>query len=78
MKKSVDVPYFREQANVFTSHSAVSDIVTAGEKVLVSLFGGQPSDGLDALRYERYFEKLATKSFQIQPQNLPPTSTAAR
>ena len=78
LKRSVDVPYFREQANVFSSHSAVSDIVTAGEKVLVSLFGGQPSDGLDTLRYKRYFEKLATKSSQIQPQNLSPTSAAAR
>ena len=47
-------------------------------KALVSLFGGQPSDGLDALRYKRYFEKLATKSSHIQPQNLPPSSAAAR
>ena len=78
LKKFFDVPYFREQANVFSSHSALSDIVTAGEKALVSLFGGQPSDGLDALRYKRYFEKLATKSSDIQPQNLPPTSAAAR
>ena len=30
------------------------------------------------MRYHRYCEKLATNSSQIQPQNLPPTSAAAR
>ena len=40
LKKFLDVPYFKEQANVFSSHSAVSDIVTASENALVSLFRG--------------------------------------
>ena len=33
---------------------------------------------LDRLRYQRYYEELATKGSQLQPQNLPPTSAAAR
>ncbi|CAH3175055.1 unnamed protein product, partial [Porites evermanni] len=37
-----------------------------------------PSTKLDGMRYQRYCEKLATNSSQIQPQNLPPTSAAAR
>lgn len=78
LKKFVDVPYFREQANVFSSNSVVGDVVTAGEKALVSLFGGKTANGLNALRYQRYFEKLATKTTHIQPQNLPPTASAAR
>ncbi|KAJ7387589.1 hypothetical protein OS493_000923 [Desmophyllum pertusum] len=37
LKKFVDVLYFREQANVFSSNSVVGDVVTTGEKALVSL-----------------------------------------
>ena len=66
------------QANVFSCHSAVSDVVTAGEKALVSLFGGKTGVGLNALRYQRYFEKLASKTSHFEPQNLPPTAAAAR
>ena len=33
--------------------------------------------GLNALTYQRYFEKLATKTSHIDPQNLPPTAAAA-
>ena len=78
LKKFENVPRFREQANTFSCHSAVSDVVAAGEK---ALFGGKPGVGLDSLRYQRYFEKLAAKKSHIQPQNLPqvqqrPDSTA--
>jgi len=38
----------------------------------------QAGFGLDSVWYERYFEKLATKTPVIQPQNLPPTAAAAR
>ena len=78
LKKFENVLHFKEQANVFSCHSAVSDVVTAGEKALVSLFGGKPGVGLNALRYQRYFEKLASKMSHIEPQNLPPTAAAAR
>ena len=67
-----------EQAKLFSCHLAVSDIVSAGEKALMALFSGKPGVGLDLLRYQRYFEKLATKTSHIQPQNLPPTAAAAR
>ena len=63
--------------SVFTCHSAVSGVVTAGEKALVSLFGSKPVVGLNSIRYQRYFEKLATKTSHIEPQNLPLTAAAA-
>ena len=78
LKKFENVPYLGEQANVFSCHSPVSDILTAGEKALVLFFGGKPGVGLDALRYQRYFENLARKTSHIEPQNLPPTAGAAR
>ncbi|XP_068675446.1 uncharacterized protein [Montipora foliosa] len=78
LKKLDNVLHFKEQANVFSCHSTVSDVVNAGEKALVSLFGGKPGVCLNALRYQRYFEKLASKTSHIEPQNLPPTAAAAR
>ena len=56
----------------------MSEIVAAGEKALVSLYGGKPGVGLTALRYQRYFKKLATKTAHIQPQQLRPTASAVR
>ena len=76
LKKFENVPCFREQGNTFSCHSAVSDVVAASEKALVALFGGKPGVGLDSLRYQQYFEKLATKTSHIQPQNLPPSAAA--
>ena len=78
LKKFENVLHFKEQAYVFSCHSAVSDVVTAGEKALVSLFGGKPGVGLNALRHQHYFEQLAIKTSHIEPQNLPPTAAAAR
>ena len=52
--------------------------MVAGENALVSLYGGKTGEKLDGMRYQRYCEKLVTNSSQIQPQNLPPTSAAAR
>ena len=78
LKKYANSLHFREQAKVFNSPSTVDDIVVAGENALVSLYGGKPGEKLDGMRYQRYCEKLATNSSQIQPQNLPPSSAAAR
>ena len=56
----------------------ITVVVVAGENAQASLHGGKPGEKLDGMRYQRYCEKLATNSPQIQPQNLPPTSAAAR
>ena len=71
LKKYANSLHFREQAKVFNSLSTVDDIVVAGGNALVSLYGGKPGEKLDGMRYQRYCEKLATNSSQIQPQNLP-------
>ena len=76
-KKLENVPYLKEHANVFTCHSAVSGVVTTGEKALVSLFVSKPGIGLNLLRYQAYFENLATKPSHIELQDLPPTAAAA-
>ena len=42
LKKFENIRCFSEQANTFSCHSAVSDVVASGEKALVALFGGKP------------------------------------
>lgn len=63
-------------ANVFSCNSAVSDVVNEGEKALISPFCGKPGEGLNALRYQRYFEKPPTKTSHIEPQGLSPPRAA--
>ena len=73
LKKYANSLHFRRQAKVFNSASSVDDIVVIGENALVSLYVGKPGEKLNCMRYQRYCQKLATNSSQIQPQNLPPT-----
>jgi len=70
--------YHASESNTFSCHSALSDVVAAGDEALVALLGGKPGVCLDSLRYQRYFEKLATKTSYIQPQKLPPSAAAPR
>ena len=53
--------------------STQAEVATAGENALVVLYGGKQGEILDSLRYRRYYEKVATRGQQIQPQNLPPS-----
>lgn len=77
LKKYNTTKQFRDQTKVFDSPSASkSEIVTAGEKALVYLYGGKDNDRLDSLRYKRFCEKVATRTLHIEPQNLPPTAGA--
>lgn len=68
LKKLENVLHLKEQVNVFSCHSAVLDVITAGEKALVSLFGVKPGVGLNALSFKRYFEKFASKTSHIVPK----------
>ena len=78
LKKFVSDTHFREHVKVFDSLSvSKEEIVNAGEQLIVCLYNWKPEEGLDGLRFRRYFEKVSTGTFQIQPQSLPPTSAAA-
>ncbi|KAA0192351.1 hypothetical protein HAZT_HAZT005538 [Hyalella azteca] len=48
------------------------------EEALVCLYGGQPNEGLDKLRYHKYCEKMSTSISPVQVHTLPPTAAAAR
>ena len=77
LKKFENVLNFKEQANVFSYHSAVFDVATSttGEKALVSLFGGKPRVGLNNLRYHRYFGKTYKQDVSYSPTASAPNSS---
>ena len=78
LKKFISSVYFREQAKVSSHDSSTQDeILLASENSLVCLCGGRPGQKLDILCYQKYCEKVASRSTRIQPQSLPPTSCAA-
>jgi hypothetical protein len=71
---------FRDQASIFDHPACTAtreDIVLAGEKALLSLYNGATEKSLDALRYSRFCQKVATASSCLQPESLPRTSAAA-
>lgn len=58
--------------------SAVKEeIIEAGQKLLVMLYGGKPNDMLNHMRYVKYMHLLATNKARPLPEQLPPTERAA-
>ena len=69
---------FYQQAKVFNQiGQAKEDIIVAGERALVSLYGGATEEGLDVLRYRRFCDKISKGTSHVEPRTLPPTSAAA-
>ena len=65
-------------AHVFLQKVSMETVQSAGEKVLVMMYGGNPSESLDALRYRLFCSKVAVGTTFVQVHTLPPTSAAAR
>ena len=78
LKKFTTSPQFRQHAAVFQGVATKEEVISSGENALVLLFNGKLGQNLDALRYQRYQEKLATNTAKIDVKSLPPTSAAAR
>ena len=68
---------FRQQAEVFNQiGQAKEDIIVAGERALVSLYGAPKEEGLDVLRYRRFCDNISKGTSHVEPCTLPPTSAA--
>ncbi|XP_076040893.1 uncharacterized protein LOC143025304 [Oratosquilla oratoria] len=79
VKKVKTDSLFREQSEMFhKSEQTPEDITAAGEKALVSLYGGTREEGLDSLRYKRFCDEISKSTSSVEPQTVPPTSAAAR
>ena len=66
--------YFTSK-NKLTSSAIILRFPTAGEKALVSLFGGKPGVGLNNLRYQRYFGKTCKQDVSYWPTESAPNSS---
>ena len=78
LKKFMTSPEYRQHAAAFQSSSTREEVTTAGENALVLLLNGKCRQSLDLLRYQRYQERLATKSSKVDAKGLPPTSAAVK
>ena len=71
--------HYITQAEVFLQENAtLADISIAEEATLVCLYTGAVGDTLDKLRLLRFHQKVATSTRFVQPENLPPTPSAAK
>ena len=57
--------------------SMPAQIDQAEESALVTIYNGKNGDTLNALRYKKYCEKVATSLSQVDPKSLPPTTEAS-
>ena len=79
VKKFMNDPIFFKQAEQFNQTDQTPEtIVTAGEKAIVSLYGGSKTDGLDSLHYKRFCDKVSKSTTPVEPQSLPPTLAAVK
>ena len=81
LKKVKNDTLFFEQAKVFSQSQQTVEkdiLIAAGEKALVSLYGGGKDEFLDMLRYRRFCDKLSKTTSPVEPQTLPPKSAAAK
>ena len=68
----------RNEISTFTDPtSKQEDVVKAGEKLMVTIYGGKDDITLDRLRYEKFHQKLASSSIAIARETINPTSSAA-
>ncbi len=72
LKKHQKAAVFREQADVFAKTPATSaEIISAGEKAIVSLYKDSNNIGLTKLRYMKFCDKVVTKKSHVTAQSLP-------
>ena len=78
LKKAKTEVQFCELASVFDRADAKrEEIISVGEKAMLILFNSASTESLNSLRYSKCCQKVAPGNVCLQPENLPPTSSAA-
>lgn len=77
IKKFNDIEAFRDISDIFIcDQSKISQIVAAGKTAVCILYNGKSTQELNVLRYQRFIEKVVSKTTAVQVQSLPPTESA--
>jgi len=58
--------------------AAHEDVISAGLSLLSCIYGGKPTDNLNALRYAAYYDRISSSTSSVLPERLPPTRNAAK
>lgn len=70
---------FSKVADVFLNPSSSKhEVIEAGEKALLIIYGFGSVSNLNTARVIRFKEKIARSAVYVEPQTLPPTSAAAK
>jgi len=70
---------FHRQAEIFASQeSAKEQVIAAGETALVLLYKGHHQSSLNSIRVLQFNKKVVMSKTFVEPQALPPTSSAAK
>lgn len=79
-KVKANSAYNKEVSSYFLTNSPMPSkemLASQGEEVIAGLFGAQPCEGLDILRFRKCVTKTSRVEKQVQVCSLPPTYAAA-
>lgn len=79
-KVKANSAYYKEVSSHFLTNSPIPSkemLASQGEDVIAGLFGAQPCEGLDILRFRKFVTKTSRVQKQVQVCSLPPTYAAA-
>lgn len=62
----------------YNKNSSKQEIIQCGDKIFVKLYNGDENDTLKTLRYKMFAEKISKNKNALKPEELPPTSSAAK
>ena len=75
LRKLSSDAHFTITAKVFSNDASLDDIVLADEMALCCLYGSSSSEGLDAVRFRHFTEKVTRPNVHLHSP--PPTAAAA-
>jgi 5'-3' exonuclease len=79
LKLFKDNEMFQQEALIFGNKESTQDeVIAAGDRAMVCVYGGKPSDNLNELRVAKFHAKVTTNKTSLHPRVLPPTSSASK
>ncbi len=78
LRKVIAETNFCKHMEAILDGSTQEEIQIAGERAMVSLYGGIENETLDSLRLRKFKDKVVKSVASVQIQNHPPTSDAAK